>query len=89
MSIEDKIDKILDKLEKTSVDVAVLCEVVKENKNDIIKNEKEINLLKQEVNEMKTEVEKLKGHINLAKYVAGLVISGMGAIIFNIFDMFK
>lgn len=85
MSVEAKIDKILDKLEQTRVDIEVLCNVVKDNKEDIRKTEDEIKELQEKIELINLEVNSLKFVVSILKWTLGVAVTFTGAIIGNMF----
>lgn len=89
MSLEDKIDVIIDKLEKTRIDIEVLCTIVKDNKEDIRKNEKDIEEIQEELEKINLEVNDLKNVVKILKYVLGVATTLGIAIIGNIGSYFQ
>ena len=92
-TLEQKIDKILEKLEKTSVDIAILNSTIMYQKEKTDDNNRKIDNLKAQLNELENDVIELKQSVKVAKWGVGIVISAIGSIILfianSIFDFFK
>lgn len=85
MSVEQKLDKVLDKLEQTRIDIEVLCTIVKGSTEDIKETEKDIRGLQDELDEIKIEVNSLKQVVAILKWVVGVAVTFASAIIGNMF----
>lgn len=90
MSLESKIDKILEKIEYTQVDIAKLNERMIQQKEKNEKNEKEIEDLEIEFNQLENEVIKIKHFISIAKKIFyGTITSISTLILFSIDQIIK
>lgn len=81
MSLEAKIDKILEKLETTQIEIAKLHERMSSEKIKVEKNEKKIEDLEVEVNKLENDVIKIKHFLSIAKKITYVILSGIGTII--------
>jgi len=82
MSLEDKVDKILEKLEITQIEITKLHERMSNEKTKTDKNERRIDEIDKEVNLLENEVIKIKHFLSIAKKVVYVTISVIGSIIF-------
>lgn len=81
MSIESKVDKILEKLEYTQIDIAKLHERMVNEKVKLEKNSDKIEELKKDYNLLENEVIKIKHFIGIAKKFTYATISIVGSIL--------
>lgn len=81
MSIESKVDKILEKLEYTQIDIAKLHERMVNEKVKTEKNSDKIEELKKDYNLLENEVIKIKHFLGIAKKITYATISLVGSIL--------
>lgn len=81
MSLETKIDKILEKLEITQIEITKLHERMSSEKVKVEKNETKIQKIEEEVNKLENDVIKIKHFLNIAKKITYVIMSVIGTII--------
>lgn len=81
MSLESKVDKILEKLEVTQIDIAKLHERMVNEKIKVEKNSDKIEELKNDYNILENEVIKIKHFLSIAKKITYATISLISSII--------
>lgn len=82
MSLESKVDKILEKIEVTQIDIAKLYERMTHEKQKVEKNQQKIEDLEVEVNKLENEVIKIKNFLSIARKIFYGTITFISTLLF-------